>query len=121
MGLIDDVIDNDNALIFFDTDQVPEVEAVTFTPKDTGIPRTVYVSVFRSPPKPIEGSSAASAPYLEVEMRSHATKGATSINVGGDKFLIAARKGATPVAPGDSHLVDSVLRQEGGTWRLRLR
>jgi hypothetical protein len=113
MGKLDDVLAADGAFMV-DTDGFGET--VTYTARGKA-PKTLEAVVFRNPPAPVNGSLTATAPLMTVWVRNHATYGVTSVDTGGDTITVAERVGDTPKA----HPVDSVLKQEGGMWQLRLR
>lgn len=109
---MDDILSEDAAL-FCDPDVMPGGESITYTPKGA-TPVTINANVFRYGPQAVSGQVIA--PHIEIEIPNHATKGRTSINVGGDTVTLPERQGETAI----TLRVNQILQQDGGMWLLAL-
>ena len=107
--MLDDILSDDAALAFCDTDSFGE--SVVFTPRSTGTARTIKALVTRHPPEAV-GRNGVKLPRMEVSVRNHATLGIllTSLNTGGDVLSVAYRKGGTA----EEFLVQQPHSQDSG-------
>lgn len=117
MGIFDDIMAFD-AAAFVDSDALGET--VTYTPRN-GTAVEIKATILRNEPEPLE-SNAQTLRYgksinIEAFIRNHATLGRTSIDTGGDTITTSARYGGET----KTYHVASVLDQDAGMWRLRLR
>lgn len=92
MGLIDDVMDDDAAYAFFDSDLLP-METVTYT-KPAGTTRSIKAHIERLG---MESRGDFNVAVARVTVRNDATYGITSteLNVGGDSLTFAFRRGGS--------------------------
>jgi hypothetical protein len=117
MSLFDD-LESDLAAAFVDPD-VMGGEQITYLPYPQQTQAAVVMNaIVRRFVGEMEGVvERVPVQHVEIVIPNNAATGRTSINVGADKVLIAERKGGTP----KPHLVDQVLKQDGGMWTLRLK
>jgi hypothetical protein len=114
MGLIDDIAASDMSA-FLDSDLMPGVESVTYTPKG-GAARTIKANVFRFSAERIPGSVAGFAPYAELVISRDATLGVPTVTVGGDKVAIAVREGGST----QTYTISDIVNQDSASWTLRV-
>lgn len=95
-------------------------EAVVYQPR-TGAPRPIQATVIRNPPASNNLSGQDVAPRMTVLVSNDAATGisSTELDTGGDKILVAYRKGTTAQAYAISWNPDD--GQVGGMLNLKLR
>jgi hypothetical protein len=108
---LDDLIAQDAAL-FVDPVASTEVESIEYRPRG-GTAVTLSVQVFRKAASEMNGSIVIGT---QIFVRRHATLGRESIDVGGDKVLIAKRRGQTP----ELHRVAGIVQEDAGGFTLHL-
>ena len=91
-------------------------ESVTLTPRG-GVGRTINAVVTRRVPDGVDGTALGNTPMIECEIERHATRGALTIDRGGDTITVAATKGGTASA----HQIVTILAEDAGMIRLLLR
>lgn len=114
MGLIDDIMAMDGSYVV-DSDLMPGVESITYTPA-SGSPVAINAQVFRALPQDVTGSEILSTPMLKIWIRRHVTEGRLTIDLGGDNVTVAIRMGGTP----ESVPVAAIESEDAGGFMLRL-
>lgn len=94
MGLLSDQLADDAAMIFGDTEAVPGMESITYTPRN-GTARTINAVVNRNPPETAAGNGLK--PSMTITVANHATLGIdiTTFNAGGDYVTLGTDTGDT--------------------------